>query len=166
MLVVVVGCCWLLLVVVGCCWLVVGWLLVCCCLLLYICLLLVGWLDHSVVVVVVVFVLSWDLLLRHPLCSDILFLFFYSCLLSCCRPTDCLLLVELIRTLSVVLECGMSQRHEIVGMSSVLLDIICSLRYVKYFFLSCCYCSLYYRYVKIPNQNTDQNYKKTGLEYF
>jgi len=77
-----VGGCWLLVVgcwllVVGCWLLVVGcWLLGCfiyCCLLLYICLLLVGWLDYSVVVVVVVFVLSWDLLLRHPLCSDILF---------------------------------------------------------------------------------------------
>jgi hypothetical protein len=85
LLLVVVGCCWLLLVVVGCCWLVVGWLLlgcfIYCCLLLYICLLLVDWLDDSVVVVVVVFVFLWDLLLllRHPLCSDILFLFFYSC---------------------------------------------------------------------------------------
>jgi hypothetical protein len=108
-LLVVVGCCWLLLVVVGC---------------------LINSID-----VVVLFVLFWGLFLRMYF-----FLTLFSCFLSCFFlvffPTDCLLLVELIRTLSVVLECGMSQRHEIVGMSSVLLDIICSLRYVNHFFYS------------------------------
>ena len=42
---------------------------------------------------------------------------------------DCLLLVELIRTLAMVLEVGASQRHEIMGMCGVLLDVVCTLRY-------------------------------------
>ena len=41
---------------------------------------------------------------------------------------DCLLLVELIRTLAMVLEVGASQRHEIMGMCGVMLDVVCSLR--------------------------------------
>ena len=41
---------------------------------------------------------------------------------------DCLLLVELIRTLSIVLECTMSLRHEVIGMSGVLLEVVCALR--------------------------------------
>jgi hypothetical protein len=42
---------------------------------------------------------------------------------------DCLLLVELIRTLSLLTECCMNNRHQVIGMCGVLLEVVHSLRY-------------------------------------